>query len=58
MLRYLKNIHRDQGGNVFVETALLILGISLAVAPYMVSLGSTLGGKVDDIRGQVEQVGE
>jgi len=57
MLKLLKNLHCDQGGSVFVETALLIIGVALAVAPFMMALGASLGNKVEDIKDQVEQVG-
>jgi len=57
MLRISKNLHNDQGGSVFVETALLIIGIAFAVAPFMMALGTALGDKVEDIKDQVEQVG-
>jgi hypothetical protein len=33
----MKSLHQDQGGSVFVETALLIVGISLAVAPFIIA---------------------
>jgi len=57
MPNVLRKMHNDQGGSVFVETALIIIGVALAVAPFMMALGTTLGGKVEDIKGQVEQVG-
>lgn len=57
MLKLFKKLHHDQGGSAFVETALLIIGIAFAVAPFMMALGTALGGKVEDIKDQVEQVG-
>jgi len=57
MLKLLKKLHCDQKGSVFVETALLIIGVALAVAPFMMALGTSLGNKVEDIKDQVEQVG-
>lgn len=50
-------LHSNQNGSVFIETALLIIGVALAVAPFMMALGATLGGKVEDIKNQVGQVG-
>jgi Flp pilus assembly pilin Flp len=57
MMRKLKSLHGGQDGSVFIEAALLIIGVALAVAPFMTGLGSVLSGKVDEIRAQVEQVG-
>lgn len=53
----LKKLNSDQQGSVFVETALLIIGLVFVVASHLSSLGSAIGGKVDDIKTQVEQVG-
>ena len=57
MCKFFLKLHKDQDGSVFVETALLIIGVALAVAPFMMSLGTSLGQKVGDIQTQVEQVG-
>ncbi len=57
MLKLFKKIHQDQQGSVFIETALLILGVAFAVAPFMFSLGESLGSKVQDIQSEVDQVG-
>ncbi|MCL6612754.1 MAG: hypothetical protein K6T66_14555 [Peptococcaceae bacterium] len=57
MLGMIKRLHSDQGGSAFVETALIIIGVALAAAPYMMQLGSALGAKISEIKGQVEQVG-
>ena len=57
MLNVLRRLHNDQGGSVFIEVALLIIGVSLAVAPFMTGLGSALGVKIGEIKAQVEQVG-
>ncbi|MFZ5651626.1 MAG: hypothetical protein ACOY4I_12320 [Bacillota bacterium] len=57
MRRFIRKLHSNQGGSVYIEMALLIIGVAMAVAPYMLSLGSTLGGKVQDIKTEVEQVG-
>ncbi len=57
MLKLLKSLNSDQGGSVYIETALLIVGVALAVAPFMMALGTTLGNKVQDMKNQVEQVG-
>ncbi len=40
-----------------METALIIIGVALAVAPFMMQLGSALGVKIIEIKGQVGQVG-
>lgn len=56
-MKLLKRLDCDQGGSVFVEVALLIIGVALAVAPFMLDLGETLGSKVEEIRDEVEQVG-
>lgn len=40
-----------------METALIIIGVAMAVAPFMMQLGSALGVKITEIKGQVEQVG-
>ncbi|MCL5058569.1 MAG: hypothetical protein M1130_11405 [Actinobacteria bacterium] len=53
----LASLHRDQGGSVFVEMALLIIGVVFVVASHMNQLGSSLGSKIDDIKTEVEQVG-
>lgn len=53
----IKKLHSNQGGSVYIETALLIIGVALAVAPFMMALGSSLGNKVQNIKTQVEQVG-
>lgn len=57
MLELVKRLDSDQGGSAFVETALIIIGVALAVAPFMMQLGSALGAKISEIKGQVEQVG-
>ena len=57
MRKFIRKLHYDQGGSVYIEMALLIIGVAMAVAPYMLSLGSTLGDKVQDIKIEVEQVG-
>lgn len=57
MLNFLLRIHSNQKGSVFIETALLIIGVAMAVAPFMFDLGQALGDKIDDIKDQVEQVG-
>lgn len=57
MLSLFKQLHREQAGSVFVETALLIIGIALAVAPFMFALGTEMARKLDDIKAEVEQVG-
>lgn len=57
MTVFIKKLHVDQGGSVFVETALLIIGVALAVAPFMMALGASIGDKVTEIKDQVEQVG-
>ncbi|MFZ5632142.1 MAG: hypothetical protein ACOY40_04780 [Bacillota bacterium] len=57
MRQMFDKLHQDQGGSVFVETALLIIGIAFAVAPFMFALGAELGGKIEDIKGEIEQVG-
>lgn len=57
MLKIIERLHADQGGSAFVETALLIIGVALAVAPFMFGLGQALGDKINDIKDQVEQVG-
>lgn len=57
MFKLHQQIHYDEQGSVFIETALLIIGIAFAVAPFMFSLGDTLGGKVQNIQYEVEQVG-
>jgi Flp pilus assembly pilin Flp len=51
------NLHRDQKGSVFVEMALLIIGVAFVVASHFNELGSSMGGKIDEIKSQVEQVG-
>ena len=58
VIKLFLKLHENEGGSVFVETALLIIGVALAVAPFMMSLGTSLGEKVGDIQTQVEQVGE
>jgi|GEM_PF-1169732 len=55
--KVLKTLHQDQGGSVYIETALLIIGIALAVAPVLMDLGKALGDKVAEIKNEVEQVG-
>ena len=57
MLKFIRKLHSDQGGSVYIEMALLIIGVAMAVAPFMMSLGSTLGDKIQDIKTEVEQVG-
>jgi len=57
MLKVFKKLHAAESGSVFVETALLIIGVVFAVAPFMMALGSSLGDKVEDIKDQVDQVG-
>jgi Flp pilus assembly pilin Flp len=57
MRKFIWRLHSNQGGSVYIEMALLIIGVAMAVAPFMMSLGSTLGGKVQDIKTEVEQVG-
>jgi len=57
MLKVFKKLHAAESGSVFVETALLIIGVAFAVAPFMMALGSSLGDKVEDIKDQVDQVG-
>ncbi|MCL4441583.1 MAG: Flp family type IVb pilin [Firmicutes bacterium] len=57
MYNLLLRLLKDQGGSIYIESALLIIGIAMAVAPFMMSLGATLGGKVEAIKDQVEQVG-
>ena len=56
MLKVFKKLHAAESGSVFVETALLIIGVAFAVAPFMMALGSSLGDKVEDIKDQVDQV--
>lgn len=53
----LASLHRDQGGSVFVEMALLIIGVVFVVASHMNELGAALGDKIGDIKTEVEQVG-
>ncbi len=53
----IKRLDSDQRASAFVETALIIIGVALAVAPFMMSLGSTLGDKIQEIKTEVEQVG-
>lgn len=57
MMNFIHKLHSNQGGSVYIEMALLIIGVAMAVAPFIMSLGSTLGGKVQDIKTEVEQVG-
>lgn len=57
MLKLLGDLYREEGGSVFVEAALLIIGVAMAVAPYMMDLGQTLGNKTVEIKNQVDQVG-
>jgi Flp pilus assembly pilin Flp len=56
-LNTLKHLLFDESGSIFIEVALLIIGVALAVAPFMNGLGSALGCKIDEIKAQVEQVG-
>ncbi|MCL5057140.1 MAG: hypothetical protein M1130_03915 [Actinobacteria bacterium] len=56
-MNFIRKLHSNQGGSVYIEMALLIIGVAMAVAPFIMSLGSTLGGKVQDIKTEVEQVG-
>ena len=58
MKNILGKLHKDQGGSIFVEMALLIIGVVFVVASQMNLLGSALGEKIGDIKTQVEQVGE
>ncbi|MHB8157419.1 MAG: hypothetical protein ACYDEQ_08520 [Desulfocucumaceae bacterium] len=58
MKNILKKLHKDQGGSIFVEMALLIIGVVFVVASQMNLLGSALGEKIGDIKAQVEQVGD
>lgn len=57
MLKLLGRLNREQSGSVFVESALLIIGVALAVAPVIMQLGDSLGDKVGEIRSQVDRVG-
>ncbi|MCL6479782.1 MAG: hypothetical protein K6T65_15510 [Peptococcaceae bacterium] len=57
MQKMIKMLNSNQRGSVFVENALIIIGLALAVAPFMMALGSTLGDKIDEIKTEVEQVG-
>jgi len=54
---FLARLHRGQGGSVFVEMALLIIGVVFVVASHMNELGAALGSKIGDIKTEVEQVG-
>lgn len=57
MKKMILRLHRDENGSVFVEMALLIIGVVLVVATHMNGLGSSLGDKIDEIKTEVEQVG-
>ncbi|MFZ5648131.1 MAG: hypothetical protein ACOY30_10995 [Bacillota bacterium] len=57
MLSIIKKMHRNQRASLYIEMALLIIGVGLAVASQMTTLGSTMGTKITDIKGQVELVG-
>lgn len=57
MWKSILKLHKEQGGSVYIETALLIIGIAMAVAPVMMDLGDTLSDKVTEIKSEVEQVG-
>jgi len=54
---FLARLHRGQEGSVFVEMALLIIGVVFVVASHMNELGAALGDKIGDIKTEVEQVG-
>lgn len=49
--------HKNERGNAFVEVALIIIFLALSVAPYLTTLGTTTGGKVQDMTNKVSQVG-
>ncbi|MCL6478987.1 MAG: hypothetical protein K6T65_11315 [Peptococcaceae bacterium] len=57
MKGFFTSLHRDRKGSVFVEMALLIIGVAFVVAAHFSELGSAMGGKIDEIKSQVEQVG-
>jgi len=53
----LVSFHKNERGNAFVEVALIIIFLVLSVAPYLTSLGTTTGSKVQELTAKVGQVG-
>ena len=53
----LRRLLTDQRGNVFIEVALVVILLAFAVAPYLFSLGSTTGTKIDEMTTKIGEVG-
>ena len=56
-MKILTRLRQEQRGQTFVEIALAIILVVFAVAPFLTSLGGTLGSKVGEITTRISQVG-